>query len=319
MSDTDINKMNFKQLRNEVQLLRDELAIFKRRYEDAIYNLDGDNFGRNFTIEQNNMRSQIQMTAEKIKSTVSKKELETELEKYSTIEQTAEQIELTVNSEYVETLIDGKYVTNATFASQIKQSSDEILLSVSEKYENKEDAQEEYGRLSSYISSNKNTISAIVKGEYTGTLLDNYFTGIEISPNEIKMVDGQTYSAYNSDGLRFYDSANQREGWAIEPSSSGFGGLLTYYVNNTAAYRFGSGVRGSGYDSTDMVLSAINGRRGRFVVDVSGSTYPEVKFVGLASQSDTAPYIYANDKLLATQEWVLENAGSGGTVVAVFG
>lgn len=39
MSDKDINKMDFKELRNEVQLLRDELAIFKRKYEDFYHNL----------------------------------------------------------------------------------------------------------------------------------------------------------------------------------------------------------------------------------------------------------------------------------------
>ena len=48
MREENIEKMNFKELRSEVQYLRDELAIFKRKYEDAIYNLDGDNFGKSF-------------------------------------------------------------------------------------------------------------------------------------------------------------------------------------------------------------------------------------------------------------------------------
>lgn len=39
MSDKDISKMDYKELRNEVQLLRDELAIFKRKYEDFYNNL----------------------------------------------------------------------------------------------------------------------------------------------------------------------------------------------------------------------------------------------------------------------------------------
>ena len=39
MSDKDINQMDFKELRNEVQLLRDELAMMKRQYEDLFYNL----------------------------------------------------------------------------------------------------------------------------------------------------------------------------------------------------------------------------------------------------------------------------------------
>lgn len=99
MSDTNINRMDLKQLRNEVQLLRDELAIFKRKYEDAIHNLDSDNFGKSFTIAQNNMKTQIQVTAEAVKSTVSKTDLNTKLENYSKIEQTADAIRSTVSAE----------------------------------------------------------------------------------------------------------------------------------------------------------------------------------------------------------------------------
>ena len=43
MSDLPIKSMNFKQLRNEVQYLRDELAMMKRHYDDLLYNLDDDN------------------------------------------------------------------------------------------------------------------------------------------------------------------------------------------------------------------------------------------------------------------------------------
>lgn len=39
MSDKDINQMDFKELRNEVQLLRDELAIMRREYDDIFNNL----------------------------------------------------------------------------------------------------------------------------------------------------------------------------------------------------------------------------------------------------------------------------------------
>ena len=49
---SDINKMDFKQLRNEVQLLRDELAMFKRVYEDAIYNIDIDNLSTRIVKEK---------------------------------------------------------------------------------------------------------------------------------------------------------------------------------------------------------------------------------------------------------------------------
>lgn len=94
MSD-NINKMDFKQLRNEVQLLRDELAIMKRKYEDIIYNLDTDNFSSRFVKEQGDMRTAIEVTAEGVKSKVSKEDFE------STITQTAESISSIV-SEFVD-------------------------------------------------------------------------------------------------------------------------------------------------------------------------------------------------------------------------
>lgn len=72
----DINKMDFKQLRNEVQLLRDELAIMKRKYEDIIYNLDTDNFSSRFVKEQGDMRTAIEVNAEGIKTKVSNEEFE---------------------------------------------------------------------------------------------------------------------------------------------------------------------------------------------------------------------------------------------------
>ena len=89
MFEANIENMNSKQLRNEVQLLRDELAMFKRSYEDMIYNLDSDNFGRGFTIEQNNMKSQLKATAEAITLMVSNTDLKTALENYSTVEMTS--------------------------------------------------------------------------------------------------------------------------------------------------------------------------------------------------------------------------------------
>ena len=123
MWEADISKMNYKELRKEVQFLRDELAIFKRKYEDAIYNLDSDNLGKSFAIQQNNMKATIKMAADVIKTAVTEDDLAQELTKYSTIEQTAEAITSTVTAEYVNTLIGGGYVTNAMMMSQIQQSS----------------------------------------------------------------------------------------------------------------------------------------------------------------------------------------------------
>lgn len=191
MFDRDISKMNFKQLREEVQLLRDELAVFKRKYEDAIYNLDSDNFGKSFTVEQNNMKAQIKISADAIKTMVSSDDLSGELEKYSTITQTAEQIETavkktaletdnklkeystvsqtadaitsTVTGEYVKSLINDEYVTNAVFNTEIKQTTDEIIQTVSLKYQTKDDADDSYSLIRSEISQKASQIGLRVE------------------------------------------------------------------------------------------------------------------------------------------------------------
>lgn len=97
----DISKMNDKQLRNEVQLLRDELAIMKRKYEDIIYNLDTDNFSSRFVKEQGDMRTAIEINAEGIKTSVEAlSEAKDELS--SEITQTASSIQTTVSSVFNE-------------------------------------------------------------------------------------------------------------------------------------------------------------------------------------------------------------------------
>ena len=96
MREENIEKMNFKELRAEVQALRDELALFKRKYEDTIYNLDDENFGSHIVKEKRDMKAEIKVTAEEISSKVSKEDF------VSKISQTAEKISSIV-SEYVNT------------------------------------------------------------------------------------------------------------------------------------------------------------------------------------------------------------------------
>ena len=312
MSDIDINQMDFKQLRNEVQMLRDELAIFKRKYEDIIYNLDDDNFSSTLLREKEGMKTSIEQTEESIKLQAEK--IDGNSTKIGTLEVTAEQIE----SEVFEENEDG------TKTSRITQTAKAIEQEVT----NRTNADMQ---LSSSIRQSANEISAIISGSYAEEIVDGineYLTGIEITPNQIKMIATATaYSIFNGDGLKFYDSMNQVEGWSIEPAED-YGGLLNYYVNDGLSYSFGarpvsehSNCTARGYAYTDMCLVGY-GYRGRFVVDVTDSNNSEVKFVGLAdwsTNSDT-PRIYANEQLLATQNWVLENGGgSGGSGTAVFG
>lgn len=112
----DINKMDFKQLRNEVQLLRDELAVFKRKYEDIIYNLDDDNFSSTLLKEKDGMKTDIKVTAEGIKTKVSKEDMDKELLSYTTLEQTADAIKTQAYA--------SADLSSATEISNINQATD---------------------------------------------------------------------------------------------------------------------------------------------------------------------------------------------------
>ena len=317
MSDMDISKMDFKQLRNEVQLLRDEFAVFKRKYSDTVNNLDSDNFGKAFTAEQNNMKAQLRVTAASIETVVS------DLVNYSKITQTANMIQSVVSKSVdlssaepisslekatdttklyvVQTKVDGK-VTDETYYYYDEILKDWAVLtgnSINTVFEQTASGFRMRGNV-------KISGSLIVDGEISG---DRIRGGTIVGSTIETAQNGGVYSIYDHTGLHFYDSDDQTEGWAIEPSSS-YGGVLNYYINNRNCYIFGTGESGSGYAYTDMVIKALNGQRGRFVVDVTNSSNKEVKFVGLTNKSSTEPYIYANEKLLATQDWVKALVGA---------
>lgn len=212
MSATDISKMDFKQLRNEVQLLRDELAIFKRKYEDVIYNLDSDNFSKGFIVEQDNMKAQMKVTTEAIKFMVSDTDLQKELQNYSTvemtskaitaevskvnenlksystIEMTARSITDTVSAEYINTRIGDTYVNSAKLKSELKTTEDEISATVSQKYETKDAAGKAYADLRSSIASISLTADGLTT---TVTNLNNFNTSVfKQSADEGFVLDG---------------------------------------------------------------------------------------------------------------------------------
>lgn len=198
--DKEIEQMDFKELRSEVRLLRDEMARMVRFYEDALYNLDESNFGKSFTVQQNKMKATIKVAADVIKTAVTEDDLAQELTKYSTIEQTAEAITSTVTAEYVNTLIGDDIVTNATMQSAIQQSATQIQTSVSATYETKEDAETAYSEINSKITQSADLITATVTKEYvTGLIGDEYVsnavmnTAIEQSATSIKSEVSSTY------------------------------------------------------------------------------------------------------------------------------
>lgn len=99
MSDKDISKMDYKELRNEVQLLRDELAIMQRKYEDLLYNLDDENFSGSILKEKKDMKTQIKVNEKGISTLVSS------LGNYSTITQTNNKIAMVVSKSVSATFV----------------------------------------------------------------------------------------------------------------------------------------------------------------------------------------------------------------------
>ena len=106
-----------KDLLKEVQLLRDELAIMQRKYEDILYNLDDNNFSSKILEEKDNMKAEISVTSEKISAAVTREDLSNELLNYSSIEQTADMISSTV-----EEIVGDTYATK----SYVKQTAGDI-------------------------------------------------------------------------------------------------------------------------------------------------------------------------------------------------
>ncbi len=115
MSNTEIKNMDFKQLRNEVQLLRDTIAIMQRKYEDLLYNLDDENLSGRMLKEKEDMKAEIKVTAEEISTKVSKDDLKT------AITQTAEQIETTALKSISAKFVSSERPTNANTSDKEKR------------------------------------------------------------------------------------------------------------------------------------------------------------------------------------------------------
>ena len=328
MSD-NISTMNDRQLRNEVQLLRDELAIMKRKYEDIIYNLDTDNFSSRFVKEQGKMKTAIEVNAKGITTKVSdadfqsskaqtaqKIEMEVkkltaadselsskitqeadkirsevkettdaingEFEKYSTIEQTAEKISATVTKEYVTNLIDGDYVTNDALET--------YKVTVTSAIDQKAD------EINLSVSSTYETQDN-ANGQYSS--LRNSISSISIEAGEISSRVGSLEDGQYGDYTLFTQSADK---FYFDGDQTIFTGCI-WLTNNNKVKRFSIS-----HDESN----------------------PAKPFIQLYNQNDpliigrNQTSVYVGDdnndnSLVATRGWVLDNAGGGGTVVAVFG
>lgn len=181
MSDANISQMNDKQLRNEVQLLRDELAIFKRKYEDIIHNLDNDNFSSTFLREKDGMKTSIEINAEGIKTKVSNAEFE------SAKTQLANEITSKVNT------LDWK------LSSQITQTATEI----NQKVDNVESG------LSTEISQTASEINSTVSA-LSGSVSSIRQTANSVSSRVNNIEDGEFngYTLFEQTGSKFSFTGN---------------------------------------------------------------------------------------------------------------
>lgn len=187
MSD-NINNMDFKQLRNEVQLLRDELAIMRRKYEDILYNLDDENFSSRLVKQKGDMMTSITQTEESIKLQAEK--VTENSQNISTLQITAEEIESTV----FEKNDDG------TKTSKIQQTADAITTEVTNRIN-------EDRKLSSQITQTAESISTRVgeveKGKFGKYSLFTQKADGFILDGEKTVFTGVIYLTDNNNNRRF--------------------------------------------------------------------------------------------------------------------
>lgn len=325
MSDSN----TIKQLRKEVQLLRDELAIMKRKYEDIIYNLDDDNFSSRFVKEKGEMRTAIEVNAEGIKTKVSNEKFESE------IKQTASSIDTKVsaiNDEFK------KYSTTTQTEALISSKVEEINTSV-------EDVET---RLSTQIEQTNNQISltATEAKEYAEDYVTNTLTGYATKADLQLTTDGITSTVSelsgDVDALNSYASGLSDDISGLSGSVSSIRQTATEIslkVDDLETFKTSTFTQTADGFTLDGEKTTFTGVV--FLTDNSGN-----KRVGLfhdESQNfaqvilrkysqDYCPLViefddddvYIGDRAdgneVATRSWVLENAGSGGTGgYAVFG
>jgi hypothetical protein len=221
---SDIDKMNFNQLRNEVQLLRDEIAIFKRKYEDIIYNLDTDNFSSRLVKQGNDMYTKIEQTEESI--TLQAEMIEGNTTKIGTLEVTAGQIQSTVQENYEDL---------SSSISSVSQTANSISTRVGKVEKGK------YGEYTLFTQSfdtflfdgrYMKILSAIQltdnSGNHTFSIFHNegngvsagdrgtYITGISPYLNEPLIIGGTGQKVYLGDKDTKDNNLIATQGWVLE-------------------------------------------------------------------------------------------------------
>lgn len=203
MSDYNINKMDFKQLRNEVQLLRDELAIMKRKYEDLLYNLDTDNFSQRIVKQSKDMYTKIEQTAEEI--TLQAEKVDANETNIATLQVTAKEI----SSEVTE--VKNDVSTNST---KITQNANAISAEVTARKEAVTD-------LSTEISQTAESIQMAVNATYSTPIEVTTWSSSNKDKSKVYYVTNENLYYYY-DGYDWVSSVNATFGTLFEQTATGF-------------------------------------------------------------------------------------------------
>ena len=326
MSDTEISKMNFKQLRNEVQELRDELARFKRAYNDTIENLDDSNLSEYLIKEKEGMKTEIEVSADGIKALVVKSD---ELgERCTTIEATADEIQtqVTKNQENIGKF-DSKLTQTAkeitaevtavkedvgTFKTAINQRADSIESSVSA-------IETDVGEFNSKIEQTKGSITTAVNAAYSNPVEVNGFSSNTADKSKI-YYNTVNNKYYHYDGEKWVSGSNANFGTVFEQTADGF--MMRGNVRITKIAQVDGNLK-IGDISSDNESKSIIFNSGANISTLDGGAAGKTGIginasVIYLTQAPNKIYVGTSGSSVTLENYVKNNGGGSGGI-AVFG
>ena len=326
MSDMEISKMNFKQLRNEVQELRDELARFKRAYNDTIENLDDSNLSEYLIKEKEGMKTEIEVSADGIKALVVKSD---ELgERCATIEATADKIQtqVTKNQENIGKF-DSKLTQTAekitaevtavkedvgTFKTAINQRADSIESSVSA-------IETDVGEFNSKIEQTKDSITTAVNAAYSNPVEVNGFSSNTADKSKI-YYNTVNNKYYHYDGEKWVSGSNANFGTVFEQTADGF--MMRGNVRITKIAQVDGNLK-IGDISSDNESKSIIFNSGANISTLDGGAAGKTGIginasVIYLTQAPNKIYVGTSGSSVTLENYVKNNGGGSGGI-AVFG
>lgn len=326
MSDAEISKMNFKQLRNEVQELRDELARFKRAYNDTIENLDDSNLSEYLIKEKEGMKTEIEVSADGIKALIVKND---ELgERCTTIEATADKIQtqVTKNQENIGKF-DSKLTQTAkkitaevtavkedvgTFKAAINQRADSIESSVSA-------IETDVGEFNSKIEQTKDSITMTVNAAYSNPVEVNGFSSNTADKSKI-YYNTVNNKYYHYDGEKWVSGSNANFGTVFEQTADGF--MMRGNVRITKIAQVDGNLK-IGDISSDNESKSIIFNSGANISTLDGGAAGKTGIginasVIYLTQDPSKIYVGTSGNSVTLENYVKNNGGGSGGI-AVFG